>query len=68
MIVADSCQDGNGWCRDDPYHLDLATASLAHFRKDGQTLGSLLPDKWGNRQITWQYIPAPNYQGDIQLG
>src|SRR3954451_17360971 len=24
MIVADSCGDSNGWCRDDPYHLDLA--------------------------------------------
>jgi len=24
MLVADSCGNANAWCRDDPYHLDLA--------------------------------------------
>ena len=31
MVVADSCQDGNAWCRDDPYHLDLVQSSLNQF-------------------------------------
>ena len=28
LVVADSCQDGNAWCRDDPYSLDQAEAAL----------------------------------------
>ena len=31
MVVADSCDDGNAWCKDDPYHIDLAQASLDKF-------------------------------------
>src|SRR5258707_9261474 len=23
FVVADSCDDGNAWCKDDPYHVDL---------------------------------------------
>lgn len=68
MIVADSCQDGNGWCRDDPYHLDLAKASLNLFVKDGQPIGNMYPNYWNNRKVTWQFIEAPNYTGDITIG
>ncbi|MBN1310368.1 MAG: cellulose binding domain-containing protein [Anaerolineae bacterium] len=68
MLVADSCQDGNGWCRDDPYHLDLAKASLNLFEKDGQPIGDMYPDNWNNRQVSWQFIEAPNYTGDIEIG
>jgi expansin (peptidoglycan-binding protein) len=25
------------------------------------------PAHWGNRRVTWQYIPAPNYTGDIEI-
>jgi hypothetical protein len=66
MLVADSCQDGNAWCRDDPYHLDLSIAALTQFKK-GSEEAIELPQHWGNRQVTWTYIPAPNYNGDIEI-
>jgi expansin (peptidoglycan-binding protein) len=28
----------------------------------------MYPDAWNNRQISWQFIQAPNYTGDIQIG
>jgi hypothetical protein len=68
MIVADSCGDANAWCRDDPYHLDLAKASLNRFVKNGAPVGDLLPDHFNNRRISWSFISAPNYSGDIQIG
>lgn len=68
MLVADSCGDGNAWCRDDPYHLDLAQPSLNRFLKDGSPVGDLYPDHWNNRHLSWQFIPAPGYSGDIQIG
>jgi hypothetical protein len=68
MLVADSCGDGNAWCRDDPYHLDLAQASLNQFVKDGEPVGDMEPDHWGNRQIEWEFIEAPEYTGDIRVG
>jgi hypothetical protein len=68
FIVADSCQDSNGWCRDDPYHVDLAQASLNNFIKNGQPVGDMYPNHWNNRRMTWQFIPAPNYTGDIKIG
>ena len=68
LVVADSCGDGNAWCRDDPYHLDIATAALDHFQKDGRPVGPLLPDHFGNRRITWQFVKAPGYSGDLKFG
>ena len=68
MVVADSCQDGNAWCRDDPNHLDLAQNSLNQFVLNGQPVGNMYPNAWNNRQISWQFIPAPNYTGDINIG
>ena len=68
MLVADSCGDGNAWCRDDPYHLDLAKASLNRFVKSGATLSDLYPSHWNNRHISWRFVPAPNYSGDIRIG
>jgi hypothetical protein len=68
LLVADSCQDGNAWCRDDPNHLDLAQNSLNQFVLNGQPVGNMYPNAWNNRQISWQFIPAPNYTGDIQIG
>ncbi|MEV6849555.1 cellulose binding domain-containing protein [Actinoplanes sp. NPDC051411] len=68
MLVADSCGDSNGWCRDDPYHLDLAKGSLNQFAKDGAPVGDMYPDHWNNRHITWKFIPAPAYTGDIKIG
>jgi hypothetical protein len=68
MLVADSCGDGNAWCRDDPYHLDLAKDALNKFEKNGSPVGDMDPDHWNNRHISWQFIEAPDYTGDIQIG
>ena len=66
MLVGDSCADPNGWCRDDPYHIDLAKASINQFVLDGaQTTGLL--DKWNNRHVSWKFIEAPDYTGDIEI-
>ena len=68
MLVADCCGDPNAWCRDDRYHLDLATASLNLFIKNGAPVGDLnTPTHWNNRKITWHYIQAPNYSGDVRI-
>jgi hypothetical protein len=68
MIVADSCGDSNAWCRDDPYHLDLAQGSLNQFELNGAPVGDMYPDHWNNRHISWQFVPAPDYTGDINIG
>lgn len=68
MLVADSCGDSNAWCRDDPYHLDLHKDSLNRFVKNGAAVGDLYPNHWNNRQISWQFVQAPGYSGDIQIG
>jgi hypothetical protein len=68
MLVADSCGDSNAWCRDDPYHLDLVTSSLNQFVKNGAPVGDMDPNHWNNRHVQWQFMPAPNYTGDIQIG
>jgi hypothetical protein len=68
MVVADSCDDDNAWCKDNPYHIDLAQASLNQFVLSGQTVGDMYPDSWNNRQVTWQFIPAPHYTGNINIG
>jgi hypothetical protein len=68
MIVADSCQDGNAWCRDDANHLDLAQGALNQFVKNGQPVGDMYPNHWNNRHIVWQFESAPNYTGDINIG
>jgi hypothetical protein len=68
MVVADSCQDGNAWCRDSQYHLDLSRNSLNQFLINGVPVGDMDPAHWNNRQLSWQFIPAPNYTGDIQVG
>jgi hypothetical protein len=67
MIVADSCGDANAWCRDDPFHLDLVTSSINRFESGGQPVGDLL-DHWNNRQVSWSFVPAPDYSGDIKIG
>lgn len=68
MLVADSCGDTNAWCRDDPGHLDLAKASLNQFAHNGAPVGTMYPDHWNNRHISWEYIAAPGYTGDIRIG
>jgi Cellulose binding domain len=68
FVVADSCDDGNAWCKDSPYHVDLAQASLNQFTLNGAPVGDMYPNAWNNRQVSWQFIPAPGYTGDIRIG
>ena len=58
FVVTDSCQDDNRWCRDYPYHLDLSTASLKTFVKDGKNVGDL-SQNWRNRKVQWKFIESP---------
>jgi hypothetical protein len=67
MIVADSCGDGNAWCRDSKLHIDLSKASLARFKKNGALVPNLEPAHWNNRQVSWKYKAAPAYTGDIRV-
>ncbi len=67
MIVADACPDANAWCRDSPYHLDMVQSSLNLFEKNGKAVGDMYPKSWNNREITWEYVEAPDYSGDINL-
>jgi hypothetical protein len=68
MLVADSCGDSNAWCRDDKYHLDLSKDSLNRFVKNGAPMPDLYPSHWNNRHVSWQFVPAPSYSGDIRIG
>ncbi len=68
LIVADSCGDSNAWCRDDPYHLDFNHDSLNRFQLNGVAVKDMDPEHWNNRHMSWKFIPAPNYTGDIQIG
>lgn len=66
MVVQDSCQDGNAWCRDDPYHLDLNQNVIDDFLLNGAAVGDLF-ENWSNRQLVWYFEEAPNYTGDINI-
>jgi len=68
LVVADSCQDENSWCRDDPYHLDQAQAALDNYTINGAPAGDIYPNYWNNRKINWYFEPSPNYTGDISIG
>ncbi|MBF0442147.1 MAG: hypothetical protein HQK54_09595, partial [Oligoflexales bacterium] len=68
MVVTDSCHDGNRWCRDEKAHLDLHETSLPFFVKDGRETSGLTKTRWNNRQISWKFIKAPSYTGDIRIG
>lgn len=58
--VRDSCGDF-GWCTEDEYHLDMTVQSIK------QLGGQAALDNWNNPIIYWQWIDAPNYQGDITI-
>ncbi|MEU8470537.1 hypothetical protein AB0F30_21955 [Streptomyces sp. NPDC029006] len=67
LLVADRCSDPNAWCRESPGHLDLSTASLGHFRKNGAVVTGL-KERWTNPVVSWSFVHAPNYHGDITIG
>jgi len=78
VLVFDQCTDGNAWCRDSKYHLDLHTPILTHFQLDGKTVALATPaslpitqttfydvgTSFNNREVLWDFEPAPNYQGE----
>lgn len=64
--MADSCQDGNRWCRDDTYHTDLSTASLKEFDLHGQKVD--VSGKWNNREVMWDFIVGPAQQIKLYFG
>jgi hypothetical protein len=86
-VVFDQCTDGNAWCRDSKYHLDLHTPILGKLRKDGILMPPLATavldangkpvadanNPWAidyqvkgftNPKVVWDFVPAPNYQGE----
>lgn len=68
MVVADSCAEATAWCRDDRDHLGLSTSSLRRFLKNGALMSDLNSGGWNNRQVSWSFVPAPDYQGDLRIG
>ena len=69
FVVADSCPDDNGWCRQDRYHLDLSARSLEHFVKNGKIMSGLSSARhWNNRRVQWSFVSAPGYHGDLRIG
>lgn len=67
FVIADSCPDANNWCRKDAYHLDLAKPALDKFVKNGTVMRGL-GAAWANRKVTWNFVSAPNYTGDLKIG
>jgi hypothetical protein len=68
VVVADRCVDASAWCRDDPGHLGLSTGSLSKFAKNGLPVGNIDPVHWNNRRVSWSYVSAPGYIGDLRIG
>ena len=79
VIAFDQCTDGNAWCRDAKYHLDLHTPNLTAFQLDGKVVPLATPNStpvtiatsytvnskvFNNRKISWNFETAPNYQGE----
>ncbi|MGL1933669.1 MAG: expansin-like protein [Fibrobacterales bacterium] len=76
-IVTDQCSDGNVWCRDSKYHVDIHTESLNAFQYDDGSYidpfaflrGSGLweTEFFNNRQVSWRFVKNPKYRGDIHI-
>ncbi len=67
MIVADACPDENAWCRDSRYHLDMHKNAVTQFEVNGTPVGDDIFYHFNNRSISWEYVQAPNYTGDIKI-
>ncbi|MFB7676522.1 cellulose binding domain-containing protein [Kitasatospora purpeofusca] len=68
-VVTDSCGDRNEWCRSSRDHLDLSKPTLSQFTLNGNRLPDLESAKrWNNRKLSWSFVPAPDYRGDIAIG
>lgn len=51
-VVADSCQDGNFWCREDPYHLDLSEDLVLRACGGARECAH-------TRMLTWNFVDRP---------
>lgn len=50
-VVADSCQDGNFWCRNDRFHLDLQRDLVEDFCGAGSNITC-----FNSRRLSWRYL------------
>ena len=48
--------------------LDDTTPAIGPTAEFGTAVGDLYPNHWNNRHISWSFIPAPDYSGDIRIG
>lgn len=51
QVVADSCQDGNFWCRNDRFHLDLQRDLVEDFCGAGSDITC-----FNSRRISWKLL------------
>src|ERR1017187_8154455 len=51
-----------------PIQLIWAQGRLQPFPSAPDHLGNMYPNSWNNRQVSWHFITAPNYAGDIKIG
>jgi hypothetical protein len=60
MIVADSCGDGNYWCRESINHLDISEAADNFYFPSGEKLSQTQIDELQGKitaaQLTWKFI------------
>ena len=77
FVVADSCGDGNEWCRDDPGHVDLSVYEVARLAAPDSANCYSLEDAranigwacyqlpWPNATVDWEFIESPNPADNI---
>jgi hypothetical protein len=51
QVVADSCQDGNFWCRNDRFHLDLQRDLVENFCGAGRNISC-----FNSRRLEWRLL------------
>lgn len=51
QVVADSCQDGNFWCRNDRFHLDFQRALVEEFCGQGPNITC-----FNSRRLSWRLL------------
>lgn len=77
FVVADSCGDGNEWCRSSPGHVDLSVYEVARLatpeRADCYSLEEARANQgwgcygleWPNADVEWEFIESPNPPDNI---
>lgn len=73
FLIADSCHDGNNWCRDIPGHVDLSVFEIARsiagvsYTEEDRDRNKNWPFEWNNPEIDWEFVDAPDYKGSIDV-